>query len=111
MGLPRPTRDTLLKLVGEEGLPRNCYYGDGSPIDPKDIQILLDAYQQEAREFPWQRGDFLLLDNMLTCHGRNPFSGERNVLVAMSGSFADTDSPTIPNYDLARPPNSPAHAG
>ncbi|MBD5633245.1 MAG: TauD/TfdA family dioxygenase, partial [Candidatus Eremiobacteraeota bacterium] len=32
---------------------------------------------------PWQRGDALWIDNMLACHGRSPFRGERRVLVAM----------------------------
>ena len=33
--------------------------------------------------FPWQRGDIILLDNMLVAHGRDPFRGPRKIAVAM----------------------------
>jgi hypothetical protein len=35
-------------------------------------------------DVPWRRGDLLLIDNMLTAHGRRPCTGDRRVLVAMS---------------------------
>jgi alpha-ketoglutarate-dependent taurine dioxygenase len=34
--------------------------------------------------FPWSAGDVLILDNMLMMHGRQPYEGERRVLVAMA---------------------------
>jgi alpha-ketoglutarate-dependent taurine dioxygenase len=42
-------------------------------------------------KFAWQRGDIMLLDNVLTAHARNPFVGERKLLVAMGDmrSYAD----------------------
>ncbi|WP_281425855.1 TauD/TfdA family dioxygenase [Polymorphospora rubra] len=33
----------------------------------------------------WRAGDLLLIDNVLTAHGRRSFEGTRRVLVAMSG--------------------------
>lgn len=40
--------------------------------------------------FPWQTGDVLMLDNMLTAHAREPFQGPRKVVVAMAeGHGAD----------------------
>lgn len=77
-------RDTLLELVEEEDLPRNVYYGDGTPIEDaalEEIRSVLDAH--EVR-FPWQAGDVVMLDNMLTAHGRAPFQGPRKVVVAMA---------------------------
>ena len=44
----------------------------------------------------WERGDVAVIDNMLASHGRTPFDGERRVLVAMAGSFADTEARTRP---------------
>jgi len=77
-------RDVLLETVPEEDLPTNTYYGDGSPIDPADLDHLRDCYRAEQIMFPWERGDLMVLDNMLTAHGRAPFKGQRKVLVGMA---------------------------
>jgi alpha-ketoglutarate-dependent taurine dioxygenase len=77
------TRESLLSLFGEEGLPRNVYYGDGSRIEDSVISELREIYQRAAVVFPWQENDILLLDNMLTAHARNPFTGPRQIMVAM----------------------------
>ena len=43
-----------------------------------------EAYEQTAVRFRWQEDDVLLIDNMLTSHARDPFSGPRKIVVAMS---------------------------
>lgn len=77
-------RDTLVKLFREEDLPNNTYYGDGCHIEPSVLNAVREAYQQETITFPWQEGDILMLDNMLTAHGRRPFRGPRKVVVGMA---------------------------
>ena len=79
--------DVLLEEFGEENLPRNTYYGDGSPIDPDDFAAIRAAYDAEALVFPWEQGDVLLLDNMLMAHARSPFTGERRVVVGMAEAY------------------------
>ena len=81
--LPPQVRQSLQAAFGEEDLPRNCYYGDGSVIEDRVIDQVLAVYQQLEVSFSWQRQDVLLLDNLLTAHARNPFIGERKLLVAM----------------------------
>jgi len=76
-------REVLLREYGEEGLPYNTYYGDGARIEDSEVEELREAYRQETIVFPWQAGDILMLDNMLTAHGRSPFSGERTIIAAM----------------------------
>lgn len=77
-------RDALLAELSENDLPTNTYYGDGSPIEPEVLDSLRATYHEEAIAFPWQEKDILMLDNMLTAHARNPFVGERKVVVGMS---------------------------
>lgn len=80
-------RNGLLTLVGEEGLPNNTYYGDGSPIEPGVLDELREAYRSEKVMFPWQANDVLMVDNMAVAHARSPYQGERKILVALSEPF------------------------
>jgi hypothetical protein len=84
-------RQTLLSTFKKEDLPRNAYYGDGSPIENSVLDEIREIYQQEAVVFPWEEGDILMLDNMLAAHGRLPFAGSRKVLVGMANPFNDKD--------------------
>jgi alpha-ketoglutarate-dependent taurine dioxygenase len=70
-------------LYGEENLPRNAYYGDGSPIEAQVMDHVRGAFARATISFPWQRGDILVLDNMLVAHAREPYEGPRRILAAM----------------------------
>jgi alpha-ketoglutarate-dependent taurine dioxygenase len=75
-----------------EELPYNTYFGDGTSIDDSIVEEIRAAYAEATVAFPWQKGDLLMLDNMLAAHGRNPFSGERKILAAMGEPFSDQAS-------------------
>lgn len=78
------TIQLLVEELGEDGLPRNSYFGDGSAISSDILNAIREAYDAEALMFPWERDDVLLLDNMLMAHSRSPFTGERKVIVGMA---------------------------
>lgn len=61
------------------------YFADGSPIPRKDLYKILDTLDNHTIAFRWQKGDLLVLDNVLTMHGRAPFKGKRRILTAMTG--------------------------
>jgi Taurine catabolism dioxygenase TauD, TfdA family len=82
--LGKDIAETLLAALGEENLPRNSYYGDGSPIEPEALELIRSIYEQTKIKFAWRRNDLLLLDNMLFTHGREPYTGARKVLVGMA---------------------------
>lgn len=85
--LPEQAREVLLSSYGESNLPRNTYYGDGSPIEPEVLDEIRSAYEKEATVFKWEEGDVLVTDNMLTAHGRLPYEGPRQILVGMTEQF------------------------
>ncbi|WP_299411698.1 TauD/TfdA family dioxygenase [Acaryochloris sp. IP29b_bin.148] len=74
-----------------EHWPRNAYFGDGSEITKAVLAEIRAAFAQETILFPWQSGDVLLLDNMLTAHGRRPFTGPRRVLAGMADPYSSQD--------------------
>lgn len=84
-------REALLSELGEEKLPNNTYYGDGSPIEPEVLDELRAAYHKETIRFPWQTGDVLMLDNIAVAHGRMPYTGARQVVVGMADPLSWND--------------------
>jgi alpha-ketoglutarate-dependent taurine dioxygenase len=77
-------RESLLSLFKEDDLPSNAFYGDGSRIEDSVIKEICHVYREAAVCFAWQKGDLLMVDNMLVAHGRAPFTGSRRILVAMA---------------------------
>ena len=59
--LDSEVKDSLLSLFSPEDLPRNVFYGDGSPIEEEVVQEIRQIYQEEQQSFSWQEGDMLLL--------------------------------------------------
>jgi alpha-ketoglutarate-dependent taurine dioxygenase len=84
--LPPHVHAEMVAQFTEDELPRNVFFGDGSPIEAAMLAAIREIYDASAIRFKWQRGDVLLLDNVLASHGRDPFEGDRSILVAMSGS-------------------------
>jgi alpha-ketoglutarate-dependent taurine dioxygenase len=86
--LPLDIRECLLREFKEEDLPSNTYYGDGLPIEEATLDELREIYASETVMFQWQKGDLLMLENMLVAHGRAPFKGERKIVVAMAEPYS-----------------------
>ena len=89
--LPPEVRQGLLANFAEEDAPQHACFGDGSPIPEEWLAEVRRAYHEAKVKFPWRAGDILVLDNPLITHGREPFSGERKVLVAMADPFRVSD--------------------
>lgn len=81
----------FFRSEGEDALTTNTYFGDGTAIPGAMLEEIRMAYEAEAVRFPWERGDVLVIDNMLTSHGRSPFRGERRVVVVMTDRFRRSD--------------------
>jgi hypothetical protein len=77
-------RDILVDTYGSDGLPFNTSFGDGSPIEAEVVDLLNAVYEANTVREPWQQGDLMLVDNIRTAHSREPYTGNREVLVAMA---------------------------
>ncbi|WP_412538163.1 TauD/TfdA family dioxygenase [Longispora sp. K20-0274] len=75
-------RKVLLSSFGPGGIPFNTALGDGTELTADEWQSVLDAYDAVTVRLRWRVGDLLLVDNVLTAHGRAPYAGPREILVA-----------------------------
>jgi alpha-ketoglutarate-dependent taurine dioxygenase len=60
------------------------FHADGSRVQRADLYHLMDTLDANTVAFPWQKGDMLVLDNVLSMHGRATFTGSRRILAAMT---------------------------
>jgi alpha-ketoglutarate-dependent taurine dioxygenase len=74
---------TLRECLPPAELPLNSFHGDRGELDVDDLRAVREACRAEAVDVRWRTHDVLLLDNLLVLHGRRPFKGTRQVLVAM----------------------------
>jgi alpha-ketoglutarate-dependent taurine dioxygenase len=86
-------REYVLDVYGEDGLPFNTRFGNGDPIGADLVEMIGQAYEDHTISEPWQAGDLMLLDNVRTTHGREPFEGSRDLVVAMADAVRLTDCP------------------
>lgn len=83
--------EAMLAAVGEEGLPYQTYLGNGETIPDEVVGEILAAYDAVEIGFPWREGDVHLIDNMRLAHAREPYEGERLILVALTEPYAPAD--------------------
>ncbi len=69
--------------------PSSPFYGDGGDIENSVLQTIRATYEKHRVAVPWERGDLLMLDNMLVAHGRQPFKGPRKVAMSDPVAWAD----------------------
>ncbi|KAJ3548031.1 hypothetical protein NM208_g1207 [Fusarium decemcellulare] len=58
-------------------------FGDGTPMDVEDLDLLLKLAEEGAVDVEWEQGDLVLLDNYAVQHSRKPWKGTRQVLAAL----------------------------
>ena len=86
--LPPGAEAQLTQLFGKDFLPRNAFFGDGSPISAEIVRRVNAAFDKGAYGVPWRPGDVFIVDNMRHAHGRRPFKGARKLHVAMATRHA-----------------------
>ncbi|TQF02712.1 TauD/TfdA family dioxygenase [Kitasatospora acidiphila] len=76
-------REFLVAEFGPEGLPFNTFTGDGSPLDKDTVDLINDVYEKHTVREPWQRGNLMVVDNLRVAHSREPYQGDREILVGL----------------------------
>ncbi len=62
---------------------KSITFGDGTPLDPRDVDLAAKLAEQVTFDLAWQRGDVALVDNFVVMHGRRTFQGTRKVLASL----------------------------
>jgi len=79
--------DNYAELVAAfpRGRPRpvEILFGDGAEIPDELVTPLYPILDGLAVNLPYERGDIMLLDNIYTAHGREPYTGHRDVQVGL----------------------------
>lgn len=86
---PPDIYEILMELYGDNpfDMPHYACFADDTPIDTGMLDVVRDVTAEHTSYFPWHRGDFLVVDNMLVSHGRAPYSGARKILVSMNTRY------------------------
>jgi hypothetical protein len=76
---------SLLMMNGNDpkNLPMYATFGDGSEISESIGREIVSVLTRETIPVTWENGDLLLVENMISHHGRMPYKGARKVLVAL----------------------------
>ncbi|MBL7728750.1 MAG: TauD/TfdA family dioxygenase [Dinghuibacter sp.] len=64
-------------------MPQYATFGDGDEIPLFMLEEIREAGKKTMVAPEWEKGDLMLVDNILTAHGRMPFEGARKILVSM----------------------------
>jgi alpha-ketoglutarate-dependent taurine dioxygenase len=88
-------REFLVDVYGPDALPFNTSFGNGDPIEEEVVQLLNEVYEANTAREPWHSGDLMLVDNIRTAHSREPYEGQREVLVAMSDPVRLAECPPV----------------
>lgn len=76
-------REALTTIYGPSELPKSCTFGDGSPIPDEHIDELIEVCAALEQVVEWQPDRVIVLNNLRRGHARNPYTGERRLLVAI----------------------------
>jgi alpha-ketoglutarate-dependent taurine dioxygenase len=90
-------REYLVDLYGADGLPFGTRFGHGDPVGEDTVQLLNETYAAAASRVSWQAGDLLLVDNVRTAHGREPYEGPREMLAGLADPVRLADC--APSWD------------
>ena len=71
-------------LIFKDMFPMICHYGNGQAFSSWEIAEINRVIQQHARVLYWQKGDFMIVDNIKFMHGKEIHEGNRLLYSCMT---------------------------
>jgi hypothetical protein len=81
--LPEEVETLLCKHFSRDKFPRTVFFGDGNAIPADWVKTVDKVLNECAIRIQTQANDVLLVNNLLMAHGRLPYSGNRQIRVAL----------------------------
>ena len=81
--LPTEVDSLLSKHFPRDRFPRTVFLGNGAPIPAAWVRTISDVLNDCSIRIRTQANDVLLVNNLLMAHGRLPYSGNRQIRVAL----------------------------
>jgi len=63
--------------------PSGQFLDNGEPLEPTEAETIRAILDEIEMRWQWHDGDIMILDNLQVLHGRETFTGPREVLVAL----------------------------
>lgn len=81
--LPKEVREPIQEMFASQVIKSGVYLGDGTALSEDELDAFNAVVDKHEVSWTWQPGDIMLLDNLLTAHGRNPYEGTRDIQVGL----------------------------
>lgn len=85
--LDKQVQEALFKLMPEEEFYHYVSYADDKPLEREELELTKRVIDEIKVVFDWEEGDILFIDNLLAMHGRNPYKGNRKILLSMANDW------------------------
>lgn len=85
--------------------PYATFFGDGAPIPEELIALMHETYRAQAVAIPYRQNDFMIVNNLLVTHGREPYVPPRAVFVTMRERVSLTGDPSFAGPTQAERPH------
>lgn len=72
-------------MLSANKLPTGYAIGNGRELTRDESRQLESLFDAAVMGWKWQAGDLMILDNLQVAHGRAPYKGHRETLVALLG--------------------------
>ena len=71
--------------------PCHALWGNGEELSYEEEKTILEMNQKFQMTIPYEEGDIFVLDNVMTAHGRTPFTGARKIGVMLGDNISRND--------------------